>query len=340
MSPRILRNTEAGLTLLELMIAVTIVGMIAAIAYGMMAQVIDGVELARGKAAEMRVREFLSRNLRRNLNGIYLQPWLSQQGPQYFFEGVDGEQGGGDADSLTFFTTTSVLGATAMPGDVKQVTIELVGGEGEEGEYDLSEQISEDGDSAYADSQKVLQVIETPVTGADIGAGDDDGLGFSNAISDNEASLVESPSWTVPVDSFNVQYYLYDNSTQDWVDEWHSDDYQRLPWAIRVSINFPRTEEERKAEQDAGIDAREDPDFVITIPLMTAGIGTITTPLDLQDFHPELVAQQAAEQRAAGGVVGGNTNQDTTDDDNDDGQTTTTTTTTTNNADDYDEGNQ
>lgn len=316
------RSNESGLTLLELMLAVAVVGMVATIAYGMLSQVIDGVEVAREKAGEMRVREFLSRNLRRNLNGVYLQPWLSAQGPVYFFEGVDGEAGDGAGDSITFFTTTSVLGATAMPGDIKQVTIEVVGEDSEQAEYDMANEVSELSDSAFVEPTRVLQVVETPVTGADVSDGESDFGG--SAISDAESSLVESPSWTVPIESFNAQYYFADGSQGEWVDEWHSDDYQRLPWAIRISINFPRTEEEREYERSEGIDADDDPDFILTIPLMTSGMGIVSVPTDVQEYHPEILAQNTQSQRGGGGNDQIVNDSDATATDNDSDTTSTT----------------
>jgi hypothetical protein len=52
-----------------------------------------------------------------------------------------------------------------------------------------------------------------------------------------------------------------------------------MPWAIRVRINFARTEAQLRADMSAGIDLRENPDMDMTIAI-PAGVGVYAEFID------------------------------------------------------------
>ena len=86
--------------------------------------------------------------------------------------------------------------------------------------------------------------------------------------------------WSVPLRSLDIEYY--DGSEEEWVEEWDSTVLERLPWSVRVKINFPLTEEGLEAEEDAGIDPDEDPDLLLVVPIPLA-TGAMEAPANLQD---------------------------------------------------------
>lgn len=275
---------RAGFTLLELLLAVTVLAMIMTIVYTAFASVVEGVETTRAKAAEMRVRQFLAHQFARNLTGAYIDPVRAADG-LYYMEGLNEEGNGGPKDSLTFYSTATIMGAGAFPGDMKLVTIEVLD---EESEDDFSLDRSERPADAPALSDtagapRMLQVVETPFSSPEIAPeGATSGLGPAGSTPEEASELVEAPSWTVPIQSLDIQYF----DGEQWVEEWNSYDYQRLPWCIRIAINFPKTEEQLRLDEEAGFDPIEDPDFEMDIPLAAAGIGLLTQPGEVPRFDP------------------------------------------------------
>ena len=75
----------------------------------------------------------------------------------------------------------------------------------------------------------------------------------------------------IPIASFDVQYY--DGVSQEWKKDWDSLNEQRLPWAVWVRVNLPRSEQERAEIGSGGSDQGESADIDVMMPIATgAGI--------------------------------------------------------------------
>jgi len=61
----------------------------------------------------------------------------------------------------------------------------------------------------------------------------------------------------------------FDGLSQEWKEDWDSLSEQRLPWAVWVRVNFPRSEEERAADNAAGVDLTETPDVDVMASIAT-----------------------------------------------------------------------
>ena len=108
---------------------------------------------------------------------------------------------------------------------------------------------------------------------------------------------------TVPVRTVDFTYY----DGTDWVDEWDSQTMGRLPWCVRVRINFARTDEEILAEKDQNLDIVENPDFEIVVPIPLA-LGQQTdgrSQAQLDDAAADQTDPAASDGATAGGT--GNT---------------------------------
>jgi prepilin-type N-terminal cleavage/methylation domain-containing protein len=301
---------NAGLTLLELLVAMAVLSVVTIMVYVSLSSVIDGVEAAREETSISRVRNFLSWNLQRNFAGAYIHPVYASEG-LFYFRGDDEGSAQDPKDRLEFFSTTMVVGGGALPGELKRIVIELVDEEDDTDLFTVDQ--SEAEESAPADAPKrFLQVVETPVSSAEMGdMSDADGFGSSfDSGADAGEGEATVPSWTVPVDTFNVTYY--DGLSDKWADEWDTDEQQRLPWAVDIKINFPKTEDAKQVEQELGIDPLEHPDIRLIIPLPTA-MGVASLPQDVLEFDGRMIQNNRGGGRG-GGINGpdGNTNGNNT----------------------------
>ncbi len=254
-----------GFTLLEVLVAMSILIVIVAVVYASFASVTDTISVARVRTEEMRLRQFLERSLRTNLTSVYVDRGFEQQ--VFQFIGTNDENTTGPRDSLRFVSTNQLMGGMALPGDFKEVRYEVFGGE--EGRLQLSadqrkereayEQTDESPDQAK------LEATETPLLASNAQAVDESGnIDLTQQVNTKtDVPEYQAPSWSVPVRTFDITYY--DGS--QWLEEWDSQAMGKLPWCIRVRINFARTDEEIQAEKDQNIDIVDSPDFEIVVPL-------------------------------------------------------------------------
>jgi len=139
----------------------------------------------------------------------------------------------------------------------------------------------------------VMRVTETPLSAGNVQelTAED---GYFKADSNYEA-----PSWTAPVQTLDIEYF----DGEEWVEEWDSEVYRRMPWCVRFRINFWRTEEERQQEQRDGINMRDDPDFELVVPI-PAGLGVLEEQPPLADVMAlgagAMPAGQVGERREDG----------------------------------------
>ncbi len=276
-----------GFTLLEVLIAIAILALVAMICFASVNTVVNSVEAARVSAAEMRQRQFLQRYFARNFSAAYYdhkeldpnQVLLSLGQREVLFEGVDDSGGDGPMDAVTFWSTAGPTGGIGLPGEVKQVVIEAVRGEGEdETDPGAVAEPSEEEDSSGL-KPNTLRIIETAwLSGA--GDGSDPGsLGAGSGLLDAEPDEGQSGVWEVPIESFDVAYY----DSRDWIDAWNWQEQRRmLPWAVRIRINFAKSEALRDYEREQGIDRGDHPDFEQVV-LLRMGAGTLLTPEELAE---------------------------------------------------------
>jgi hypothetical protein len=64
----------------------------------------------------------------------------------------------------------------------------------------------------------------------------------------------DSPSWSVPVSSFDVAFF----DGKDWGEVGDSAASLMMPWCLRIRINYARSEDEKRADSQAGLDAAKD----------------------------------------------------------------------------------
>ncbi len=257
-----------GFTLLELLISLSILVVITAIVYASFSGVTRTIDATRTVTEEVRLRQFLGQSLRTNIATAYVD--LSYTAEAFQFLGVNEDGIDGAKDSLRFISTASLIGGLTLPGDLKEVRYEVL--EPRDSEMELSWDDDDENDEA-ADAltglaaelrgrHARLRVTETPLLAGNVQSLDEETGYFT------PAEGYESPHWDVPIRSFDVRYF----DGEQWVDEWDSLAVGRLPWALRVRVNFARTEAYLERERDKNYDELEDPEFemIVTLP---AGVG-------------------------------------------------------------------
>ncbi len=223
-APRVRR--AAGFTLLELLVAMTILTVVMAIVFASFTSVTTTTEEARVAIQEFKLQQFLMNNLRTNLTQV-TQGWLhgaAFRSPQasssanplsdnaYFpFMGEDEDGPFGPADSLSFVTSDRLASGLLLPGYLKKVTYALVDASGPEGRY------------------MALQISEAPLAGGNE-EGEDDFFDFGPE---------SEPLWEVPVWSMEIRYF----DGEDWVTEWDMEEEERLPWMLDLRIDVVQPDE-------------------------------------------------------------------------------------------------
>lgn len=243
-----------GFTLLELLVAMAILVVLTGIVYGAFYSVVTSIQTSRTGMEEMRLRQFLARNMKQNFRTAYSDPRMEQEVFMFVGESNDGPDGA--RDLVRFASTAPLIGGMALPGDLKEVRYEAMA------EQDSDMSLSHAAPETEDEPPAVLHSIETPLLGGEVqelGAED----GFFVPSDDYEA-----PGWSVPIRSMRLDYF----DGQEWVREWDSLEMRRLPWAVRVRINFAKPEDVVEEEQRQGIDPEDDPDFDMLIPLQP-GLG-------------------------------------------------------------------
>lgn len=252
-----------GFTMLELLIAMTILTVVVGIVYASLVSVTDTAAEARGNSEKLRFGQFLWRNFSTNLASVYVDPACEVGG--YQFVGTDENGPYGPADSLRFCTSLPLSGPGSLPGVMRVVTYELMQAseadpDGTGGGFAVDPSEAQTGDM-------YLVVRETPLVFED-----------SDMDPDVEEMAQSGMERKVPIASMDIQYYNAD--TEEWVLEWDSMMEGRLPWAIRIMINFARSEDEINTDVQAGIDPMEDADLDMTLAL-PLGSGVVEPFMDL-----------------------------------------------------------
>jgi prepilin-type N-terminal cleavage/methylation domain-containing protein len=269
----------AGFTLIEIMVAMTILVVLVGGVYVCFASVADTADFARTASDELRIKQFIWNHVRDQLASI-----SAKTDGEYALVGEDESGTYGDADTLRFVTSLPMAGAKSLPGITKVV------------EYYIDDPSLEDAsgfttfdDGALEDEREgaTLFISETPLVLLPGGEGE---LFPETYEEEDEDAWIRE----VPIRSINIEYY--DGAAEEWIEDWNSDELGLLPWAIKVQINLAKTEEQIWAEASAGVDPREDFDLEMTVVLPT-GAGTLAPFLDPNHYRS---TDQEAEEVGAG----------------------------------------
>ncbi len=266
-------HPAAGFTMIEILVAITILTVMVGIVYGAFVSVANTAEIARTSAEELRFRQYLWRHFSTHLVAVYSDSAFER--PEFQFLGESAEGLLGEADSLRFCTSLPMSGPKSLPGVVKVITYEIgdaYAPEGESGleEMAIDEQLEEEGSGQYLIIREEPLVLEGVAMGGDI----DGDMGGDLDLEQMEDEVIEQ---RIPVGSLDFEFYNPD--TEEWDEDWDSTADARLPWAIRVKVNFDRTEEELMADLQEGFDLEENPDLNMTISL-PMGAGVVEPFLD------------------------------------------------------------
>ncbi len=274
--PRARRRAKAaGFTLLELLVAVTVLVILVALVQGSFVSVTDSMASARESADLLLLRQMLHRSLSQNLAAVHMDAAALIEENQFLGENQDG--GYGPADTLRFCTSQPMPGAFSLPGVLKSVEYKVV----PENEVDFEATGYTGGDPERPGM--ALLITEAPLQRAE---------GLEGAISG--ADTLPQSQRAVPVASFNAQYF--DGRKEEWVDEWDSLAERQLPWAVWIKVNFPKTSDEAGVEAQAGVNPLESADLEVIAPLMS-GAG-VDAPF--MDFN---------HVRMTGEMLGGDTGE-------------------------------
>ncbi len=255
---------RAGFTIIELLVAVSVLSVVVGIVYESFSSVLDSTEMAREESEKTRFKQVLWRHLSENLGSVYSDAACIS--PEYQLLGTDKEGPFGPADTLRFCTSLTMPGSTALPGVLKVITYDLTN------EYSNTEdatvgQVAIDKKPGDRDREYMLVIREEPLV-------------LESAEKDSSITDVDFPvsERKIPIASMDILYY--DGDQDEWLKDWDSLAEGRMPWAIQVNINFMRTEEELAMDSQSGINPLEEPDLNLTIGI-PSGVGVIDQFMDL-----------------------------------------------------------
>ena len=297
-------TTGRGFTLLEMLIAVTVLAMISAIVFAAFAGVTETTDQARSEAEEMRMRQFLTRNIHNNLCAAFADPALVLE--EFRFIGMSEDGLDGPADSIEFASTAPLIGGGSLPGAIKAVRYGVV----DQNDTELGASTLSAGLAGQEEQGSMLESIEMQLvlpsetneeaenqrdpnamnaqqssmsSGSRFGNSRELDVGEDLKSRAEDAATPESPtpSWSVPIRNMDITYF----DGQEWVEDWDSLAMQRLPWSVCFKINFLKTEVQRAADDELGVNDEEDPDLELVIPLPSA-VG-IVTPAEAFAQYPE-----------------------------------------------------
>lgn len=294
---------------MEMVLALAIIVIMTAIVYSSLNSVVNSTAMARAAAEETRLRQFLTRSFENNFRSVYMDRTGEQSAFQFI--GVNDESRDGPMDSVRFCSSAPLMGGMSLPGDIKEVRYEVIKSEDSEMSLDLDDE-DESEDSAES---AMLEASEMPLLAGNVDPLEDsgDGLnsmgGLSNQRGLNNRSGLgeemeegamdagyEAPHWSVPVRSMDIQYF----DGTEWLDEWDSLQFGRVPWCVHIRINFAKTEQQLKEEASKRYDEIDDPDFEVVIPI-PVGAGVTQDGRSLPNFSGQ-AARDALQQLETGAV--------------------------------------
>ncbi len=255
------RQQQGGFTMLELMVAISILVIMVGIIYASFASVTDSMILAQDSAERLRYKQYLQEHFSQHFPAVYTDSACIR--PEYQFLGEEDSSQLGPADYVRFCTSLPLSGPYALPG-MRKVVHYTVGDAGELGGdwlpgYD------------EGDSQLYLRIYEEPLIITT------EQLDLTGAEAP-ESLIVER---FIPIHTFKLSYY--DGLDDTWYEEWDSLEEGRLPWAVRIQVGLPRTEAQLNADWQRGLNPVDHPDLDMTF-MLPGGAG-IVGPFEDMNHH-------------------------------------------------------
>lgn len=241
----------SGFTLLELLIAITILSIVTTIVYATFVSVTDTMAAAREDAERLHLRLVLHDYFSTALAGLSADAACLSEARA--LEGKSENGSTGPADSLVFTANIPDTGPGSLPGMIRLVSFEVVS----------DQDVPQDAVVYAIDSaQPVMNLLisEQPLQASG---------GLEGALSGTDQLPVLSRS--IPVVFFDVLYY--DGLSDEWKEEWNSLDEGRLPWAVWVRAKLPDP-------VDAAYPSNPDAADVDVIVPVAQGMGTEVGFLD------------------------------------------------------------
>lgn len=262
-----------GFTLLELMLAIAILTVVTAIVFTSFASVTRSIDMSRVGAEELRLRQYIERTMRDNFEAVFVDEAYSNN--VLAFVGVNEDSMEGPQDAVQFATKAPMQGGLSLPGDVKIVTYQVLRASNSGFSIDENED-KEMLEALYGKEPDRLRVTEVPVMASGLTSQEMQDMLASNSVDSMSMSSsfgadeeeVEQAKWVVPIRTVSFEYF----DGTDWVEEWNSLETGRLPWCVRIRVNFAKTKQQLEEEEDAHYDIEEDPDFEMILPIPT-GMG-------------------------------------------------------------------
>jgi prepilin-type N-terminal cleavage/methylation domain-containing protein len=295
------RLRRAGFTLLELLIAMTILAVISTLCYAAFAAVVGSIDTGREVALELRSRQFMQRYFHDSLSSaVYDYRALSPQygprraewspnAPEIVFEGVSRSGSYGPADAIRFFSTAPTLGGTGLPGEMKEVQIEFFGPQDSE---EAGGNVMGFADDDVADRAGRIQIVEYPTLNLSTDRFKDTAIRRLTGDGQSSQEAAETPHMfeIEGVESFEAKFF----DGANWLDAWNWDEQGRMmPWAVEIRVVLAKNEAARALERDEGIDPRDDPDFRQVIPIRS-GMANQLLPEELPPDFPTFPILQPA----------------------------------------------
>jgi prepilin-type N-terminal cleavage/methylation domain-containing protein len=286
-----------GFTLIEIMVAITLLTIILAIVYSSFSSVVMSIERTRAASERLKTTAFIVRGFTQNLAqategwlpGAAYRPYSEPAAPgtqqsnaaqdagsgemRMQFKGSLDRGPNGSTDTLTFASTAPMLGGGTLPGQIKLCT------------YRIEEEQSEDEAAGSGDEEprKLLVLTETPwaLTGAEstqnLARGKQGTSStIANAIEKSKESADQQPvTRSVPIFGLDLAYF----DGKKWVEEWDSAEAGRLPWSVRVRVKLDRPEDDEFAGASE-LDPEKDPGVLELFFGVPAGEGIHDAPPD------------------------------------------------------------
>ena len=295
-------RTQRGFTLIEVLVAITLLVIICSIVYASLVSVLNVTDLAREQTEKLHLRQFLTRSLTDSFTTVACDEALED--PQYLFQCLIDNQT--KSTVIRFISSAPLMGNRGMPGALKQVQYTFSSmSNGFEG-FSPNDTSQEQGGSLQATESLIETMSDGSVTSQTQGSQLFDDDKTKKKISDKQSTQKTtqkstqqaqntdqkeekpSTSWSAPVKRIEVTFY--DGKDKAWVNVWDTMDQGYLPWFVHIRIDLPsESQKEETTQADSKWENGADIDLFIPIPV---GEGVTTDALIWTQGLDALIAQR------------------------------------------------
>jgi prepilin-type N-terminal cleavage/methylation domain-containing protein len=312
------RHTRTrGFTLIEILVAITLLTIVLAIIYGSYSAVVMGIERTQAENERLKTSMYIARAFTENLaqategwspgsayrtastgvgsstDGQTPQPAAgnataasSDRGEMRFpFTGEAGR--GRSLDQLTFVSTAPMTGGGTLPGQVKLCTYRVENDhEGDDGAMQPPPDVEQ------KPKPMILVMTETPWTSAEAGA--EPQYTNTKQLTDKAAKAAEETgqkevSRSVSVYGWDLAYF----NGKEWVEKWDAQQTGYLPWSVRVRVKLDPPKE-GEAFDPSELDPEKDASVLELLFNIPVGAG-------IHDAPPAYV--RPSERSGAGNIT-------------------------------------